>query len=59
MASFEECTWHERHVVWKLPPNACVHVTDDTYIVKGKDSWHTLGHVLGGERSQNVRGIEK
>ena len=56
MASLEECTWHERHVVWKFPLNACVHVTHGTRIVKGKYPWLTLGHLLCGEISQNERG---
>ena len=31
MASLEECTWHESHVVWHFPPSACVHVTHGTW----------------------------
>ena len=36
MASLEEGTWHESHVVWHLPPSACVHVTHDTWRMKSK-----------------------
>ena len=31
MTSLEEFTWHENHVVWHLPPSACVHVTHGTW----------------------------
>ena len=31
MARLEECIWHESHVVWHLPPSACVHVTHGTW----------------------------
>ena len=31
MTSLEEFTWHENHVLWHLPPSACVHVTHGTW----------------------------
>ena len=36
MASLEEGTWHERHVVWHLPPSACVYVTHGTWRMESK-----------------------
>ena len=27
MAPWEKDTWHESHVVWRVPPRKCVHVT--------------------------------
>ena len=36
MESLEEGTWHESHVVWHLPPSACVHVTHGTWRMKSK-----------------------
>ena len=36
MASLEEGTWHESHVVWHFPPSACVHVTYGTWRMKSK-----------------------
>ena len=30
MAPWEKDTWHEIHVVWKVTPKACVHVTHGT-----------------------------
>ena len=36
MESLEEGTWHESHVVWHLPPRACVHVTHGTWRMKSK-----------------------
>ena len=36
MASLEECTWNESHVVWYLPPSACVHVTHGTWKMESK-----------------------
>ena len=36
MASLEEGTWHESHVVWLLPPSAYVHVTHDTWKMESK-----------------------
>ena len=44
MASLEECTWHESHVVWHFPPSACVHVTHGTW---------NMDH--GSERNRKVR----
>ena len=31
MEIFEEDTWHKSHVMWHLPPSACVHVTHGTW----------------------------
>ena len=36
MTSLEEGTCHESHVVWHLPPSACVHVTHGTWKMKSK-----------------------
>ena len=36
MESFEEGTWHESHMVWHLPPSACIHVTHVTWRMKSK-----------------------
>ena len=36
MASLEEGTWNESHVVWHLPPSACVHVTHGTWKMESK-----------------------
>ena len=36
MESLEESTWHESHVVWHLPPSACVHITHGTWRMKSK-----------------------
>ena len=44
MTSLEECTWHDSHVVWHLPPSACVHVTHGTW---------NMNH--GSERNRKVR----
>ena len=29
-------TWRESHVVWNLPPSACVHVTHGTWKMESK-----------------------
>ena len=36
MASLEEGTWQESHLVWHLPPSACVHVTHGTWKMVSK-----------------------
>ena len=36
MASLEEGTWHENHVVWHFPLSACVHVTNGTWKMESK-----------------------
>ena len=41
MAPWEKDTWHENHVVWKVPPKACFHVTHGT---RWMDHLKTHGH---------------
>ena len=36
MASLEERTWHESHVVWNFLLSACVHVTHGTWKIESK-----------------------
>ena len=40
MEPWEKYTWHESHVVWKVPPKACVHVTRGTG--SHGDTWHMI-----------------
>ena len=59
MASLEEVTWHESHVVWHFPPGACVHVTYGTWRMKSKCEESEEVSSLWDQTKEDIMGEEK
>ena len=65
MAPWKKDTWHESHVVWRVPPRTCVHVTHGSWkkVTRGKINSRVRGSflLLEGNKKKNlwVRGERK
>ena len=59
MVPWEKDTWHESHVVCRVPPRTCVHVTCDTWtmekVTHGKMNSRVRRSFLSFEGNQTIR----